>query len=930
MLTVGTVFLVSVLYLGLLFLVATLADRMAGRGRSPARSPYVYALSLAVYCTAWTFYGSVGLAAGQGVAFLPVYLGPTLAALLFPFVLVKIIRVAKAQGITSIADFLAARYGKSGALGGIVTVVAVLAAIPYVALQLKAVAASVAALAPEAGRVLPVPGGGEGAGTALVVALALAAFAILFGVRDPDATERRAGVVLAVAFESVVKLAAFLAVGAFVTWGLFDGVGDLLARAAATGAAGGGGLAVAGSGLTYADWLLLTLVSGLACLVLPRQFQLAVIENVDEAHVRTAAWLLPLYLLAINAFVLPIAAAGNALFAAGDGAGGGVAGADLFVLRLPLAAGQDWLAVVAYVGGLSAATAMVIVESVALSTMISNDLLMPALLRIERLGLRRRPDLSRLILNVRRGAVVTVLLLGYAFSRAIGDRLGLVSIGLIAFAGVAQFAPPIVAGLYWREASLGGALTGLLAGVGIWAYALVLPVLAAAGLVDGGFVADGPFGVGLLRPQALFGLTGLDPVAHAVLWSLAANTTLLVLGSLLGRQGGLERLQAALFVDVDRGERQRHAEATGLWRGEAKVAALRELLARFLGPERADVVAVMDARRRGGRALPAEVLADAEFVQLTERQLARAIGAASARIMVGSVVRGEVIGRDDLMEILDETSQAIGYSRRLEQESRALERATAELRDANGRLRELDRLKDEFVATVSHELRTPLTSIRSFSEILLDTPDLSEEDRRHFLLIVVRESERLTRLINDVLDLSKIESGRMQWQVEDCDLREIVEESVAATSGLAAERRVGLATELGVARAPVRCDRDRLIQVAVNLLSNAAKFAPAEGGRVLARLSRGAGGTFVVRVEDNGPGVPEAYREAVFERFRQVVGGDLARGKPKGTGLGLTISRQIVEHFGGRIWLEEASLGGAAVCFTLPAAEAEAERVAAE
>ncbi len=923
MLTVGTVFLVSVLYLGLLFAVATLGDRMAGRGRSPARSPYVYTLSLAVYCTAWTFYGSVGLAAGQGLAFLPIFLGPTLAAVLFPFLLTKILRVAKAQGITSIADFLAARYGKSGLLGGLVTVVAVLAAIPYVALQLKAVAASVAALAPEAASAALLPGWGDGADTALVVAVLLAVFAILFGIRHIDATEHHEGVVLAVAFESIVKLAAFVAVGAFVTWGLFDGLGDLVARAGTAASAGGGdgGLTVAGSGLGYADWFLLTLVSGLACLVLPRQFQVAVIENVDEGHVRTAAWLLPLYLLAINLFVLPIAIAGNAL-SAGD--------ADLFVLRLPLVAGREWLAVLAYVGGLSAATAMVIVESVALSTMISNDLLMPALLRLGPLGLRRRPDLSRLILNIRRGAVLGLLLLGYAFSRAVGDRFGLVSIGLIAFAGVAQFAPPIVAGLYWREASLPGALAGLLAGVAVWAYTLVLPVMAGAGLLDAGLVAAGPFGIELLRPQALFGLDGLDPVAHAVLWSLAANGTLLVLGSLLARQGSLERLQAALFVDADQHQQQPDRQAPArLWRGEARVAALRELLDRFLGRARAETVFAMDARRRGGGPLPAEAPADAELVELTERQLARAIGAASARIMVGSVVRGEVIGPGDLMEILDEASQVIEYSRRLEQKSLALEKATAELQDANERLREFDKLKDEFVATVSHELRTPLTSIRSFSEILLDTPDLTEDERRHFLQIVVREANRLTRLINDVLDLSKIESGQMRWQVEGCDLREIVEEGVAATSGMAAERRVALTTDLKAVRAPVRCDRDRLVQVVVNLLSNATKFAPAEGGRVLVQLLE-LGGAFVVRVEDNGPGVPEPYREAVFERFRQV--GDLVRDKPKGTGLGLTISRQIVEHFGGRIWLEEAaSLGGAAVCFTLPAeAEAGAGRVAAE
>jgi signal transduction histidine kinase len=789
-------------------------------------------------------------------------------------------------------------------MGGLVTLVAVMAAIPYIALQLKAVAASVAAILPDGGSTVPEEGGAD---VALLVALVLAVFAVFFGARHIDATERHEGMVVAVALESVIKLAAFLLVGAFVTWGLFGGFGDLLARHAAAGR--GQGLAVGGAGgLGYADWFLLTLLSGLAFLVLPRQFQVAVIENVDEDHVRTASWLLPLYLLAINVFVLPLAMAG-ALLGAGDG--------DLYVLRVPLAAGHGWLALVAYIGGLSAAAAMVIVATVALSTMISNDLLMPALLRLELLGLRRRAggDLSGLIVNVRRASILLLLALAYGFSRLVAGHHGLANIGFIAFAGVAQFAPPILLGLYWRGASLAGAVPGLVAGVAVWAYTLVLPALAQAGLADPAILGGGPFGIGLLRPQALMGLDGLDPIAHAVLWSLAANVALLVLGSLLGRPGTLERLQAARFVDADR---ELGGGAPRLWRGEAQVAALRGLLTRFLGKDRADVVFAMDARRRG-HALPMAGPADAALIQLTERQLARGIGSASARIVVGSVVRGDEIGPDDLMEILDEASQLMEYSRRLEQKSQALERATAELREAYDRLRQLDELKDEFVATVSHELRTPLTSIRSFSEILLDTPDLAEEERRGFLQIVVREADRLTRLVNDVLDIAKIESGRMEWRLADHDLRGVLEDAVASVGGLAAERRVTVRTDLKAAAAPVHVDRDRLVQVAVNLLSNAAKFAPEGEGQVLVQLLRHEG-TFLVRVEDNGPGVPEPYREAVFERFRQV--GDGVRGKPKGTGLGLTISRQIVERFGGRIWVEEASLGGAAVCFTLPASEA--------
>jgi Na+/proline symporter/nitrogen-specific signal transduction histidine kinase len=891
MLTAPGVLLISLGYLGLLFAIASWGDARADRGRSVIRSPWIYTLSLGVSCTARTFSGSVGLASRQGLDFLPVYLGPTFAALLFGSLLLKMLRIAKAQGITSIADFIAARYGKSALLAGLVTIVAVASAIPYIALQLKAVAASVTAL---------IGGGGEAGGTsaAVLVLLLIALFSVLFGTRHIDATEHHEGMVLAVAFESVVKLAAFLIVGGYVTWGMFGGLADLFGQAAQLPE--GPPLTVRGGGTGYADWLLITALSALAFLFLDRQFQVAVIENLDEAHLRTASWALPAYLLAINLFVLPIALAG---LVRGLGEG------DLFVLLLPMASGHEWLALIAYLGGLSAASAMIIVATVALSTMVSNDLVMPVLLRLRALAIDQRRDLPRLILMIRRAAIVLLLLLGYAFFRLVGEAYPLVSIGLIAFCGVAQFAPPIIAGLYWREANLAGAVLGLGAGVLVWLYTLVLPALATAGVVDAAVVTDGPFGLAPLRPQALLGLEGLGPVSHAVVWSLGVNLVLVLLCGLVGRQGGLERLQAVLFVDAD--ERRRVGE---LWRGEATVAAVRGLLLRFLGQERADRVFAMDLRRRGQPLAP-DARADAGLIQLAERQLARAIGSASARVMVGSVVRGEVVGQDELMQILDETSQAIEYSQRLEQKSAALERATAELREANERLRQLDQLKDEFLATVSHELRTPLTSIRSFSEILLDTPDLAAEERAEFLRIIVRESERLTRLINDFLDLAKIESGKMDWQLGEHELAGIVEEAAAATHGIFAERRVTLMRDLGSDAALVRCDRDRLEQVVINLLSNASKFVPEGEGRVRIEL-RPQGDGFLVRIEDNGPGVPEPYREAIFEKFRQV--SDNLKTRPQGSGLGLAISREIVERFGGRIWAEGSPLGGAAICFVLP------------
>jgi Na+/proline symporter/nitrogen-specific signal transduction histidine kinase len=894
-------------YLGLLFVIASYGDRRAHEGRQLIDNPLVYTLSMAVYCTSWTFYGSVGLASEAGIAFLPTYLGPTLAALLFPFVLHKILRIAKTYSITSVADFLAARYGKSTALGGIATAVAMIAGIPYIALQLKALSASA--------NVMLGLGDGEGIlpfgiDSGFVIAIVMAVFAILFGTRHIDATETHQGMVLAIAFESIVKLTTFIAVGIFVTFFLYDGFDSIIQ---ATRAAGHGDLLLMPEGWNYFDWFLMILLAGSVVFVLPRQFQVAVIENVDERHIRTATWAFPTYLLLINIFVIPIALAGRL---------GGIENGDLIVLFLPLEAAAPWLALVVFIGGLSAATAMIIVSTVALSTMISNDVVMPVLLRVEALQLTRRRHLSRLVITIRRASILLLLVLAYIFFQAVGAGYGLVGIGLIAFAAVAQLVPALVLGIFWRDANLVGALAGLTAGIAVWGVTLIVPALAKTGVIDPAILVDGFLGSPLLRPEALFGLDGLQPVSHALFWSITVNLLLLVGGSLLFQQDNLQRLQALLFVNIFERE-----GTTRIWRGDTRVAELHELLLRFIGREQAEHVLATDAYRRGHR-LAMEERADAEFVQLVERHVARAIGAASARAMVASVVRGEVIGPDDILEILDEASQVIEYSHQLEERSRALEQAGAELKQINERLRQLDRMKDDFLATVSHELRTPLTSIRSFSEILIDNPDLELEERKEFLGIVVRESERLTRLINNVLDLSKIESGSMDWHVRDVDLVAVIDEAMAATRGLASE--LGATLERGAVPdqpALVRGDHDRLVQVAVNLLGNAFKFVPAKGGIARIGVTRD-GADWVVGVEDNGPGVSLQYRDAIFEKFHQA--SESLKDRPKGTGLGLTICQQIVSHFGGRIWVEDAPLGGACFRFRLPALPAAQTRAAAE
>ncbi|HEX6249012.1 MAG TPA: sensor histidine kinase [Nocardioidaceae bacterium] len=900
---------VSVVYLGLLFAIAYYGDRRASRGRSIISNGYIYALSIAVYATSWTYYGSVGSASTGGIAWLPIYLGPMVVVTVWWVVLRKIIRICKRDRITSLADFVSSRYGKSQVLGGLVTVIAVLGLVPYIALQLKAISTTFTILREDADPV--------GAGltstvpvlqdTALYAALLLAAFTIVFGTRHLDATERHEGMVAAIAFESLVKLVAFLVVGAWVTYGLFDGFGDIVSRAAERPELAE--LLTLESTTSYGTFFWLVVLSMLAFLLLPRQWQVSVVENVDEEHVRTAMWVFPLYLLLVNIFVLPISLGGLLTF--GEGVD-----ADTFVLALPMADQKPMLALVVFIGGLSAATGMVIVETIALSTMVSNSLVLPLLLR-GRGELRGPRDLGKLVLVVRRVTIVALLLLGFAYFRLATDAVGLVQIGLISFAAVAQFAPAVLGGLYWKGATHTGAVAGLVGGIAMWGYTLLLPSFSESGWLPDELPLDGPFGIELLAPHALFGLEGLDPVGHAMLWSMLVNVGVLVAVSLFSHAGPVEHVQAAVFVDAMR--RPSGPRETSLLRGSATVGALSGLLERFVGPQGAREALGAYAVRTTADVSP-DATADNDLIHHVESLLAGSVGSASARVMVSSVVSEEPLGMSEVMEILDEASQVRAYSKALERQSRELEEATAELRQANERLQELDRLKDDFVSTVTHELRTPLTSIRAFSEILVDNPDLDVEERQRFLRPIVDETERLTRLINQVLDLAKLEAGAAEWRIGPVDLREVVASSTAATAQLFRDRDVCLDIDLPPTVPPVMADSDRVVQVMLNLLGNAVKFADPEQGRVRIGVTV-LDGEVQVDVEDNGAGVPEEDVEFIFDKFRQ--GGDTHRDRPAGTGLGLPISREIIDHLGGRLWVARRPGPGATFSFTLPVAGTE-------
>jgi Na+/proline symporter/nitrogen-specific signal transduction histidine kinase len=827
-LTAEFVIAVAAAYITALFLLAFVTDRMAARGGAGlTRSPIVYTLSLTVYCTSWTFFGAVGSAAREGAAFATIYLGPTLVFAGSWFLLRKLVRIAKTHRITSIADFISARYGKSTRIAAVATVFAVIATVPYIALQLKSVATSLDTLTTGHSILSP---GTEGlfADTAFWVAVSMAVFVIIFGTRNIGADEHHPGIVLAIALESLVKLGAFLAIGLFV-----------LLQLDATAGGDYQGLAWLDPALrdtppfAQSDplrWTAMLGLSAAAAVCLPREFQITVVEVTEEGHLRTASWLFPLYMFLISLCTVPIALAGL-------GTVGREANPDLFVLTVPLVAGQDWLALGAFIGGFSAATSMVIVACMALSIMISNHLVMPLLLHSRRLRLHERADLTGLMLTVRRLAILLVLALGLLYYRGSGGADALAAIGLISFAGAAQLAPAIVGGLYWRGATERGALTGLLLGFGLWAYTLLLPSILRVGSAGEALLADGPLGLAALRPEALFHLAGWDPLLHALFWSLSANVAGFVAVSLFSRPGPVERLQGVLFTGAMGAPAD---EATRAWSGGTALEDLISLARRILGPERA-YRALRDYARRQGRSIDA-LAADTALISFVERQLAGSIGAASARVLVSRVAGGETISLDEVISILDQAQRAIEYGRRLEQKSAELEAAAEQLRRANAQLKQIDTMKDDFLSQVSHELRTPMTAIRSSAELLLDEEELPPGKRSRFLRIIHEESLRLTRLLDEILDLGHLQSGKAALQTELVDVSALLAEASAAMAGFAQRRGVAIEVRPADPPAYVQGDPDRLKQVLINLIHNAVKFNDSPDARVSVWAERNAGG----------------------------------------------------------------------------------------
>ncbi|MEQ9643231.1 MAG: ATP-binding protein [Alphaproteobacteria bacterium] len=884
MLSLDILLAVCLGYVMLLFAIAFLIDRRARQGPLKwLHSPVVYTLSISIYCTSWTFYGAVGSAARNGLEFITIYLGPTLVFIGWWFLLRKLVRIGRANRITSIADLISSRYGKSPSLAVLVTLIAVIATTPYIALQLQSVTRSYQIIAGEA----------DGVTTALWVAAGMALFTILFGTRNLDANERHHGVVAAIAVEAIVKLAALIAVGLFAVYGVSDGFRDIFADVPAE--------VITGAGDVFgARWATLTFLSATAIICLPRQFQVTVVENVEERHLSTASWLFPAYLFGMTFFIVPIAIAGLKTMPAGSNP-------DFYVLTLPLAEQRHDLALLAFLGGFSSATSMVIVATIAVSTMVSNHVVMPLALRL--LAVRRAVsgDVRNLLLMTRRVSIAAILGLGFLYFRISGGSDALAAIGLIAFVGVAQFLPSLLGGLFWRGATRAGALAGLISGFSLWAYTLLLPSFGGDVVLGASVLSEGPWGIAALRPQSLLGLTAMDPLVHAVIWSIGVNALAFVVVSCLTEPDALERLQGALFVDV---YRSGGGEPSGTAVATADAEDLFVLAQRILGAEPARRL-FRDIATSQGTAGSLPYPTDAMIAHL-ERELAGSVGAASAHAMITRITGTQNVGMIELIDIADEAQQLIETSRQLAEKSAELERAAEQLRNVNDRLRALDTQKDEFLSQVSHELRTPMTSIRSFSEILLGDTTVTEAERRRFVAIVHDESLRLTRLLDEILDISRLEAGTVSVALGPIDTREAITAAVDAVSGMTRHKDVSVVIAPTVGDLYVHANADRIRQVLINILSNAIKYNEAVAPRIDIR-PQVDGDRVLIDVVDNGGGVRPPDSELVFEKFARGSSGD----KDQGAGLGLPISRAIMRAMGGDLTLTFADDGSSFFRLTL-------------
>ncbi|MBD0724214.1 sodium:proline symporter [Flavobacterium sp. L1I52] len=891
--SLGLLFIL-VVYVVILFYIAHWSEK---RSHSKwTNNPYIYSFSLAVYCTAWTYYGSIGMAAKSGLDYLPIYLGPIIIIPTWIIILKRIIRITRINKITSIADFISLRYGNSRSLGALVTLISIFGIVPYIALQLKAISDTYHIVTKTQ------PHSDIFTDNTTYICIALALFASYYGNKYVDASEKRRGIVTAIAIESILKLVFFSIIGIYVTYFVFDGFDDIYTKASVLEDFNQKN--TIGSLSNGINWFFLCLISMFAIFILPRQFHTAIVENNQEKHIRTAIWLFPLYLLLFNVFVFPIAWGGNILF------GSQGLNSDTYSLLIPQHFNNNFLTVIVFLGGFSAAISMIIVSSIALATMLSNNLLIPYGFIGSLKNISPEKNTKRIVLS-RKIGIFSLIILAYIIYRVFILDYTLVSIGLLSFVIIAQLAPSFFGALFWKRGSKKGAMTGIILGFLVCFYTLLVPYAIGTTKSASTFVQEGPWGMELLKPFQLFGLDYLDPIPQAVFWSLLVNVLSYLAISVSFSGNYRERNYAEMFVDIDK--YITNHENAYVWKGTANISDITKILERFLGTERTQrALTIFNLKYNIDKN---NNIADARFIKFAENLLTGHIGTASAKIVISSVAKEDKISLPEVLRILEESKENIIINKMLVENSNELKTLSEKLQRANQELINKDIQKDEFLDTVTHELRTPITAIRAATEILHDDENIPTEVRQKFLQNIITESDRLNRLIDKILDLEKFETGKQKIYLSKNNICQTINNTLESLQQLIVNKKIKVDFEAKAFEIKAIYDEERIIQVLNNLFSNAIKFSSETEGKIKITITENHDFT-AVSIHNNGKAINPEDLEAIFDKFYQARNQNIK--KPIGSGLGLAICKKIIEHHKGKIWAESNESAGTTITFTLP------------